>query len=111
VPERVNRRMKVTHSDSPDAPIWARPSTAKSRRGVAFPSPVEARKQPVAEAVKLGERLYTCADAGEATGTTERFWRGLVEQKRVRYVKLGKFVRIPESAISQLLAEGTVEPL
>ena len=81
----------------------------KAQRGVRFPE-TGVSGAFHAQPVRVGERLYTCAEAGEATHTTERFWRGLVDQRRVRYLKLGKFVFVPESAINELLAQGMVEP-
>lgn len=80
----------------------------KEQRGVSFPiQPNERSAAP--RPVAVGERLYSLAEAADRTNTTVRFWRGLITGGRVRYVKLGKFVRIPEGAINELLAEGTVE--
>jgi excisionase family DNA binding protein len=81
----------------------------QARQAVRFPGSRLGESRPT-KAVIVGDRLYTCAQAAELTGTTERFWRELIAQRRVRYVKIGKFVRIPESAINELLAQGTVEP-
>ncbi|GAA4117831.1 helix-turn-helix domain-containing protein [Knoellia locipacati] len=55
------------------------------------------------------EKLYTLEEAAAVMGTTGRFPRRLVAQRRIRFVKLGRFVRIPESAIDEFLDEGTVE--
>jgi excisionase family DNA binding protein len=55
------------------------------------------------------ERLLTAAEFGEATNTSERFARRLIDEKRIRFVKLGKFVRIPESAVAEFISAGTVE--
>jgi excisionase family DNA binding protein len=60
------------------------------------------------ERVHLG-RLLTIPEAGEATATSERFIRRLVAERRITFVKVGKFVRIPESAVHRFLADGTVE--
>lgn len=56
------------------------------------------------------ERLLAPAEAAEVTGTTERLWRRLVAERRVRYVKVGRYVRIPESAVAEFVAAHTVEP-
>jgi excisionase family DNA binding protein len=56
------------------------------------------------------ERLLTAAQFGTETNTTERLARRLIAERRIRFVKVGKYVRIPESAIGEFLAEGTVEP-
>lgn len=55
------------------------------------------------------EKLYTLDETARVMGTTERFPRRLVAERRIRFVKVGKFVRIPESAIDEFLDEGTVE--
>lgn len=57
------------------------------------------------------ERLLTVKEAAARLGTTERFPRRLVAERRIRYVKLGAHVRIPESALAEFIAAGTVEPL
>lgn len=55
------------------------------------------------------ERLFTIEEAADALGTSTRFPRRLVAQRRIRFVKVGKFVRIPESAIDEFVHEGTVD--
>ncbi|MGA8114540.1 MAG: excisionase family DNA-binding protein [Actinocatenispora sp.] len=44
-------------------------------------------------------------------GTTERFPRRLIAERRIRFVRLGRHVRIPASAVEEFIREGTVEPL
>lgn len=55
--------------------------------------------------------LLTAADVADRIQTTERFVRRLVAERRIRYVKCGKFVRIPEPAIDEYLLAHTVEPV
>ena len=55
------------------------------------------------------EKLFTIDEAAEALGTSSRFPRRLVAQRRIRFVKVGKFVRIPESAIDEFVESGTVD--
>ena len=57
------------------------------------------------------ERLLTVGEAAERLGTSVRFPRRLIAERRIRYVKVGRHVRIPEVAIEQLIAAGTVEAL
>lgn len=54
------------------------------------------------------ERLLTIPEAAELLGTGERFPRRLVAERRIRFVKLGRHVRFPESAIRELIEQGTV---
>ncbi|MBT3164686.1 excisionase family DNA-binding protein [Streptomyces sp. Vc74B-19] len=57
------------------------------------------------------ERLLTVDQVAERLGTGVRFARRLIEERRIRYVKVGRHVRIPESAVYDYLAAHTVEPV
>jgi excisionase family DNA binding protein len=64
-----------------------------------------------AKSGKAPERLFTIAQVAVILGTSERFPRRLVAERRIAYVKLGRHVRIPESALAEFVAAGSVEPL
>ncbi|MFV2177964.1 excisionase family DNA-binding protein [Actinomadura sp. LOL_016] len=51
------------------------------------------------------------AEAAELLNTSPRFPRRLIAERRIRFVKLGRFVRIPESALREFIAAGLIEPL
>ena len=55
--------------------------------------------------------LLTVAEAAEQLGTTERFPRRLIAERRIRFVKVGRHVRIPSSAIVEYVKAQTVEPI
>ena len=57
------------------------------------------------------ERLLTVAEVAELLGTTERFPRRLIAERRIRFVRLGRHVRIPESAVEDFIIAGLVEPM
>ncbi len=57
------------------------------------------------------ERHLTVGQVAELLGTGERFPRRLIAERRIRFVHVGRHVRIPESALSEFLAAGTVEPI
>jgi excisionase family DNA binding protein len=62
------------------------------------------------------DRLLTVAQAAELLGTSERFPRRLIAERRIRFVRLGEsgkrgLVRIPESALREFIAAGLIEPL
>ncbi|MEH0545666.1 helix-turn-helix domain-containing protein [Streptomyces sp. B21-105] len=59
----------------------------------------------------MADRLLTVAEAGEMLGTGERFVRRLIAERRIRYVKLGRPVRVPESAIAEYVEARTVAPV
>nr|WP_202554258.1 helix-turn-helix domain-containing protein [Streptomyces sp. SID4936] len=58
--------------------------------------------------VTTTDTLLTVEQAAERLGTGVRFIRRLIQERRIRYVKLGKPVRIPESAIAAYIEERTV---
>jgi excisionase family DNA binding protein len=57
------------------------------------------------------ERLLTVTEVADLLGTTERFPRRLIAERRIRFVRIGRHVRIPESALREFVAAGTVEPV
>lgn len=66
---------------------------------------------PTSERVPLHERhdqLLTVAQAGDYLGTGERFIRRLIAQRRISYVKLGKYVRLQRSTLDAYIAAGRV---
>ena len=40
-----------------------------------------------------------------------RFPRRLIAERRIKFVRIGRHVRIPERALDELIASGTVEPI
>ena len=57
------------------------------------------------------ERLLTVEDAAKILGTTARFPRRLIAERRIRFVRVGRHVRIPESELQEFINEGTVQRL
>jgi excisionase family DNA binding protein len=57
------------------------------------------------------DRLLTVAQAAELLATGERFPRRLIAERCIRFVRVGRHVRIPESALRELIELGTVEPV
>lgn len=56
------------------------------------------------------ERLLTAAQVAELLSTSERFPRRLIAERRIRFVRVGRHVRIPASALADFIAAGVVEP-
>ncbi|MEU9699922.1 helix-turn-helix domain-containing protein [Streptomyces sp. NPDC047981] len=56
------------------------------------------------------DRLLSVDQVAELLGTTVRFPRRLIEERRITFVKVGRHVRIPESAVMAFVAANTVEP-
>lgn len=62
-------------------------------------------------AIARVDRLLTVSQVAELLATTERFPRRLIAERRIRFVHVGRHVRIPESAVAEFIAAGLVEPV
>ena len=60
---------------------------------------------------KAADRLLTVAQAAELLGTSVSFPRRLIAERKIRFVRVGRHVRIPESALADYIANGTVQPV
>jgi excisionase family DNA binding protein len=60
---------------------------------------------------KTTGKLLTVPQAAERFGTSVRFPRRLIAERRIVFVRVGRLVRIPEGAIDEMIASGTVEPI
>lgn len=61
------------------------------------------------------DQLLTLEETAQMIGTYEcsgiRFPRRLIAERRIRFVRVGKYVRIPASAVTEYIARNTVEPV
>jgi excisionase family DNA binding protein len=57
------------------------------------------------------EQLLNVDEAAVVLGTSARFPRRLIAERRIRFVRIGRHVRIPASALEEFVNTGTVEPL
>jgi excisionase family DNA binding protein len=57
------------------------------------------------------ERMLTVSQVAELLNTTERFPRRLIAERRIRFARVGRHVRIPESAVAEFVAAGMVQPV
>jgi excisionase family DNA binding protein len=55
------------------------------------------------------DTLLTVEQAAECLGTSERFVRRLIAERRIAYVKLGRHVRITEHDLINFVTTGRVE--
>jgi len=62
----------------------------------------------VGEATEL-DTLLTVDQAAERPGTSVRFVRRLIAERRIAYVKLGRHVRIAAEDLEAFIASGRVE--
>jgi excisionase family DNA binding protein len=56
-------------------------------------------------------RLLTVEDVAKRLSTSVRFVRRLIAERRIEFVKVGRHVRISESALADFIEAGRVEPL
>jgi excisionase family DNA binding protein len=55
--------------------------------------------------------LLTYEEAAAMMNTKPRFARRLVAERRIRFTRVGRHVRIPESAVREFIEAGMVEPV
>lgn len=67
------------------------------------------RRRDVGVAVEQQDPYFSLAEAAAYTGTTVRLWRRLVDERRITFTKVGRYVRIRRSVIDDYLARNTVE--
>lgn len=58
-----------------------------------------------------GGRLLTVEAAAEHMSTSVRFIRRLIAERRIEFIRVGRHVRISESALADFIQAGRVEPL
>jgi excisionase family DNA binding protein len=59
----------------------------------------------------MTDRYLSVDQVTELLGTTARFPRRLIAERRITFVKVGRHVRIPESALAAYIEERTVQPM
>jgi excisionase family DNA binding protein len=57
------------------------------------------------------DRLLSVEQVAERLGTTERFPRRLIEERRIEFVRVGRHVRIKESVLEEYIESRTVRPI
>ena len=62
-------------------------------------------------ATRLAEQLLSVETAAERLDTTVRFIRRLIAERRIEFVRVGRHVRISESALAEFIEAGKVPPL
>jgi excisionase family DNA binding protein len=64
--------------------------------------------EAVANAPASADELLTASQAGDYLQTGERFVRRLIAERRITYVKLGKYVRLQRSVLDAFIESGRV---
>jgi excisionase family DNA binding protein len=55
------------------------------------------------------DRLLTVQEAADRLGTSVRFVRRLIAERRIAYVRVGRHIRIAEADLASFVAAGRVE--
>ena len=88
------------------------PKTKPSNSGEAE-TPTTCQRKPVeitGEGKMIMDQLLSVDEAARVLGTTARFPRRLIAERRIRFVRVGRHVRIPASAVTEFIEAGTVRP-
>ncbi|RZU73464.1 excisionase family DNA binding protein [Micromonospora kangleipakensis] len=59
----------------------------------------------------MSERYLSIPEVAERLGTTERFPRRLIEERRIEFKRFGRHVRIAESVLNTYIDSCTVTPI
>ncbi len=54
-------------------------------------------------------KLLTVQEAADQLGTSVRFVRRLIAERRIAYVRVGRHIRIAEADLARFVAAGRVE--
>ena len=57
----------------------------------------------------MTDKLLTVEEAADCLGTSARFVRRLVLERRIAYIKVGRHVRIAEADLASFVAAGRIE--
>ena len=55
------------------------------------------------------DRLLTVEEAADRLGTSVRFVRRLIAERRIAYIRIGRHVRIAEADLTSFIAAGRIE--
>jgi excisionase family DNA binding protein len=59
----------------------------------------------------MADRYLSIPQVAERLGTTERFPRRLIEERRIEFKRFGKHVRIADSVLDAYIESCTVSPV
>lgn len=68
-------------------------------------------RQPIPSQATPSRELLSVPEAAERLGTPVRFVRRLIAQRRIRFYKVGRYVRFDIRDLDEFLAAGRIEPM
>ena len=93
---------------APRIPAQSRPAPRRTVPSRAVPA--ADRPAVVPPPRVAGHDLLSVAQAAQRLGTPERFIRRLIAERRVRFYKVGRYVRFDIHDLDEFIAAGRVEP-
>ena len=99
VPRPAQRAVRATRPTSD-----ANPAPELSRFGKALTMPLKPREHTPRD------KYLSVAEVAEILGTTERFPRRLIEERRIEFKRFGRHVRIAASVLDAYIESCTVAP-
>lgn len=60
---------------------------------------------------KTSDRLLTVDATAERLSTSVRFVRRLIAERRIEFIKVGRYVRITETALAEFIEAGRIQPM
>ncbi len=108
-----SRGSTAPHPVTPQAPLTGTATPAPSDGGKHTPTP-PTRPTPRSRTInqeQAKDNLLTIDQAADALGTGTRFIRRMVAERRIAYVKVGKYVRITATDLAAFIARGRHESL
>ena len=59
--------------------------------------------------INASDRLLTVPEAAARLNTSPRFIRRIVDERRIKFIRVGRHIRIQESVLAGFLEAGTVD--
>lgn len=106
-----SRGSAAPHHVTPQAPLTGTATPASSRGGKhTHTPPTRARgRGRTTKQEPATDTLLTVDQAADVLGTGTRFIRRIIAERRISYVKVGKYVRISDADLTAFVADGRRE--
>ncbi|MGW2544991.1 helix-turn-helix domain-containing protein [Kitasatospora sp. NPDC001574] len=103
--------MPAVRRACPQPRLGSRPTAHRRCRSTATHSSTTStthRRRSACRRRSMPTQYLTVAKVAERLGTTDRFVRRLVSERRIAFVKMGRHVRISETSLDTYIAAGSV---
>ena len=76
-----------------------------------MPVPRQTTRRATPAAPTQARELLSVPQAAERLGTPERFIRRLIAQRRIRFYRVGRYIRFDSRDLDSFVGAGLVEPM